>query len=124
MIIDGHQHFWDPARADYPWMEAPELAGIRRAFGPADLAAEPPGVTLLYPIGQKEPIGIGLVVLAHQAAGELRRALQIAGLGFADDDFTAHGPSILDLIAIEHARLYPSSVLDSVVRTKERLMTG
>ena len=38
MIIDGHQHFWDPARADYPWMEAAELAPIRRAFAPADLA--------------------------------------------------------------------------------------
>ena len=38
MRIDAHQHFWDPARADYPWMEAPELAPIRRAFGPADLA--------------------------------------------------------------------------------------
>lgn len=38
MIIDGHQHFWDPARADYPWMDAPELTPIRRAFGPADLA--------------------------------------------------------------------------------------
>jgi L-fucono-1,5-lactonase len=38
MVIDAHQHFWDPARADYPWMEAPELAPIRRAFGPGDLA--------------------------------------------------------------------------------------
>jgi L-fuconolactonase len=38
VVIDGHQHFWDPARADYPWMEAVELAPIRRAFGPADLA--------------------------------------------------------------------------------------
>jgi L-fuconolactonase len=38
MVIDGHQHFWDPARADYPWMEAPELAPIRRAFGPSDFA--------------------------------------------------------------------------------------
>ncbi|WP_028138941.1 amidohydrolase family protein [Bradyrhizobium japonicum] len=38
MIIDAHQHFWDPARADYPWMAADELAPIRRAFGPADLA--------------------------------------------------------------------------------------
>ena len=35
MVIDGHQHFWDPAA---PWMEAPELAPIRRAFGPTDLA--------------------------------------------------------------------------------------
>lgn len=38
MIIDAHHHFWDPGRADYPWMAAPELAPIRRAFGPADLA--------------------------------------------------------------------------------------
>jgi L-fuconolactonase len=38
MVIDGHQHFWDPSRADYPWMEAPELAAIRRGFGPSDLA--------------------------------------------------------------------------------------
>jgi L-fuconolactonase len=38
MVIDAHQHFWDPARADYPWMQAPELAPIRRAFAPDDLA--------------------------------------------------------------------------------------
>lgn len=37
-VIDAHHHFWDPGRADYPWMTAPELAPIRRAFGPADLA--------------------------------------------------------------------------------------
>jgi L-fuconolactonase len=36
MMIDAH--FWDPARANYPWMNAPELTPIRRAFGPADLA--------------------------------------------------------------------------------------
>jgi L-fuconolactonase len=35
--VDAHQHFWDPARADYPWMAADELAPIRRAFGPEDL---------------------------------------------------------------------------------------
>ena len=38
MVIDAHQHFWDPARADYPWLEGSEMAPIRRAFGPADLA--------------------------------------------------------------------------------------
>ena len=37
MIVDAHHHFWDPARADYPWLTA-ELAPVRRAFGPADLA--------------------------------------------------------------------------------------
>lgn len=39
MIIDAHQHFWDPARADYPWMTG-ELAPIRRAFAPDDLRPE------------------------------------------------------------------------------------
>jgi L-fuconolactonase len=35
-VIDAHHHFWDPARADYPWL-TDELAAIRRPFGPDDL---------------------------------------------------------------------------------------
>ncbi|TMD30222.1 MAG: amidohydrolase [Chloroflexi bacterium] len=35
-MIDAHHHFWDPGRADYPWM-TDELAAIRRPFGPDDL---------------------------------------------------------------------------------------
>jgi L-fuconolactonase len=38
-MIDSHQHFWDPGRFDYPWM-TPELAAIRRPFGPRDLKPE------------------------------------------------------------------------------------
>jgi L-fuconolactonase len=37
MIVDAHHHFWDPARADYPWL-TDELAAIRRTFTPDDLA--------------------------------------------------------------------------------------
>lgn len=37
-VIDAHHHFWDPGRADYPWMAAPDFAPLRRPFGPADLA--------------------------------------------------------------------------------------
>jgi L-fuconolactonase len=37
MIVDAHHHFWDPSRADYPWM-TDDLAAIRRPFGPDDLA--------------------------------------------------------------------------------------
>ena len=37
MIVDAHHHFWDPARADYPWL-TDDLAAIRRSFGPSDLA--------------------------------------------------------------------------------------
>ncbi len=36
MIVDAHQHFWDPALADYPWL-TDELAPIGRRFEPADL---------------------------------------------------------------------------------------
>ena len=35
--VDAHQHFWDPTKAVYPWMEADELAPIRRPFSPLDL---------------------------------------------------------------------------------------
>lgn len=35
-VVDAHQHFWDPATADYPWM-SDELAAIRRRFAPDDL---------------------------------------------------------------------------------------
>jgi L-fucono-1,5-lactonase len=37
VIVDAHHHFWDPGRADYPWL-TDELAVIRRAFTPKDLA--------------------------------------------------------------------------------------
>jgi L-fuconolactonase len=36
-VIDAHQHLWDPATADYPWL-TDELVTIRRRFGPEDLA--------------------------------------------------------------------------------------
>jgi L-fuconolactonase len=36
VIVDAHHHFWDPARAAYPWL-TDDLAPIRRAFAPADL---------------------------------------------------------------------------------------
>lgn len=39
VVIDAHQHFWDPGRADYPWMVGP-AAPLRRVFGPADLLPE------------------------------------------------------------------------------------
>jgi L-fuconolactonase len=34
LIVDAHQHFWDPATADYPWM----TDDLRRRYGPDDLA--------------------------------------------------------------------------------------
>jgi L-fuconolactonase len=68
MIIDGHQHFWDPARADYPWMEAPELAPIRRAFGPTDLA----------PLLKANGIDASILVQCRSALEETEEYLRIA----------------------------------------------
>jgi L-fuconolactonase len=36
VIVDAHQHFWDPAVADYPWL-TDEVEPLRRRFGPDDL---------------------------------------------------------------------------------------
>ncbi len=36
-LIDAHHHFWDPEVAEYAWL-TDDLAGIRRRFGPEDLA--------------------------------------------------------------------------------------
>ena len=38
MIIDAHHHFWDPARADYPFLD--DVPSLFRRFGPEDLQHE------------------------------------------------------------------------------------
>ncbi|WP_375312178.1 amidohydrolase family protein [Bradyrhizobium sp. A5] len=68
MIIDGHQHFWDPARADYPWMDAPELAPIRRSFGPVDLT----------PLLKANGIDASIVVQCRSSLEETEEFLRIA----------------------------------------------
>jgi L-fuconolactonase len=68
MVIDGHQHFWDPARADYPWMEPAELAPIRRAFGPADLA----------PLLRQSGIDASILVQCRSSIGGTEEFLRIA----------------------------------------------
>jgi L-fuconolactonase len=68
MVIDAHQHFWDPSRADYPWMEAPELARIRRAFGPADLA----------PVLRANGVDASILVQCRSSVEETREFLRVA----------------------------------------------
>lgn len=68
MLIDAHQHFWDPARADYPWMNAPELTPIRRAFGPADLS----------PLLKANGIDASIVVQCRCALEETEEFLRVA----------------------------------------------
>ncbi|HEY1067736.1 MAG TPA: amidohydrolase family protein [Pirellulales bacterium] len=39
-IVDAHQHFFDLNRYDFSWLDAPQLAKIRRDYLPADLEPE------------------------------------------------------------------------------------
>jgi L-fuconolactonase len=68
MVIDAHQHFWDPARADYPWMQGAEMAPLRRAFGPADLA----------PLLAENGVDASIVVQCRSSLDETEEFLQIA----------------------------------------------
>lgn len=56
--IDAHHHFWDPARANYPWL-TDDLAVIKRSFGPSDLeplveAARVAGTVLVQTRGSED----------------------------------------------------------------------
>ena len=39
MIVDSHQHFWEPARGDYGWMSGEGAAPIRKTILPRDFEA-------------------------------------------------------------------------------------
>lgn len=39
IVVDAHHHLWDPARG-YDWLDAPELAPIRRTFTADELRVE------------------------------------------------------------------------------------
>jgi L-fuconolactonase len=67
VIIDSHHHFWDPARADYPWM-TDELASLRRRFSPADLE----------PVLREHGVSGTIVVQARHSIDETQTLLAIA----------------------------------------------
>jgi L-fuconolactonase len=67
VIIDSHQHYWDPAAADYPWM-TDEVAPLRRRFGPGDLE----------PLLRAHGIAGTVVVQARHDLDETRDLLALA----------------------------------------------
>ena len=83
-IVDAHHHFWDPARAEYPWMTA-ELAAIRRRFGPEDLR----------PLLAANGVDRTILVQTRASLGETRELLATAAL----HDFIAGVVSWVDLTA-------------------------
>jgi L-fuconolactonase len=67
VIVDSHQHFWDPALADYPWM-TDELAPLRRRFAPEDLE----------PLLREHRVSGTVVVQARHSLDETETLLAIA----------------------------------------------
>jgi len=67
VIVDSHQHFWDPALADYPWL-TDEVAPLLRRFGPDDLA----------PLLQEHGVHGTVLVQARGSLDETRALLELA----------------------------------------------
>lgn len=66
MIVDAHQHFWDPARGDYGWL-TPDLP-IHRIYGPDDLA----------PLMRTAGVDASIIVQAAPTTAETDYMLAIA----------------------------------------------
>ncbi len=64
MIVDAHQHFWDPDWGDYPWM----TDKLRRRYGPEDLE----------PLLREHGVRGTVLVQARGSLDETRMLLEIA----------------------------------------------
>ena len=84
MVIDAHHHFWDPAKASYPWMTE-ALAPIRRRFGPEDLR----------PLLELNGVDRTILVQTRSSLDETREFLATA----AENDFIAGVVGWVDLTA-------------------------
>ncbi|WP_328521010.1 amidohydrolase family protein [Kribbella sp. NBC_00359] len=83
MRIDAHQHFWDPARHEYPWMAGDAMDPVRRAFTPDDLR----------PVLRAADIDGTILVQTISSVAETREFLQLA----AANDFVAGVVGWVDL---------------------------
>ena len=68
MIVDSHQHFWDPAIDDYSWLADDDLAPVRRRFDPEDLE----------PVLREHGVDRTVLVQALGSSDETRRLLAVA----------------------------------------------
>ena len=71
-VVDSHQHFWNPAHRDYPWLTDPR---IRKPFGPGDLR----------PLLAANGVDATVLVQTVSNLDETREFLALA----ADTDFVA-----------------------------------
>jgi L-fuconolactonase len=68
-VIDSHQHFWELNRFMYGWLDAPQLAPIRRNFLPSDLA----------PLLKQAGVDKSIFVQTQHNLAEARWVLRLAG---------------------------------------------
>ena len=66
-VIDSHQHFWNPATGDYPWLNGP-FEPINRIFAPDDLR----------PLLQANGVDGTVLVQTWNDLGETRDYIRIA----------------------------------------------
>ena len=72
MIVDAHQHLWDPAERAYPWLQADALAPLRRPFTLDDLRAITAGRverTVLVQTVSAESETLGFLATARASDG-------------------------------------------------------
>ena len=101
MIVDSHQHFWDTARAEYPWM-TDELAAIRKPFGPGDLG----------PLLERTGVQGTVLVQTLHSVDETREFLQLADendtvlgvVGWVDLTDPQVGDTLAELLALPEGR--------------------
>ena len=87
-IVDAHQHFWDPAQNDYPWM-GDDDAAIRRRFAPEDL----------LPLLRRQGMQRTVLVQTISSLEESREFLALA----AETEFIAGVVAWVDLTAADVA---------------------
>ncbi|MER7279501.1 amidohydrolase family protein [Dactylosporangium sp. NPDC000244] len=99
MIVDAHQHLWRLGEG-YDWLDAPELAPIRRTFTPADLRAELAAAGVARTVlveGGRCDADEAAVLFAHAAATP-----EIAGVVAWDDPAAPGFRAYLDLPGAEY----------------------
>ena len=97
MRIDAHQHFWDPARREYPWMAGDVMDPVRRAFTPDDLRG----------VLRAADIDGTILVQTVSSVAETREFLQLAAVtdfvagvvGWVDLTSPAVGDDLDELLA-------------------------
>ena len=102
LVVDAHQHFWDPNKGDYPWMVGAEMTRIRRSFWPENL----------QPLLRAAGVDKTVIVQTWSSLQETWDFLNIAGktdfvagvVGWVDMTDPALSTTLAELKASEHGR--------------------